>query len=266
MLTEGPQIKEPHTEFMSVNEVDIKPDVTSKPTPIYEMDDIIRVMMAIHQHLIEYFNPEGAFHQFLLRRDGHSSIGFEFGHRMSVYIQHVKIAPTDIKTMRDLYIDALVLMPETQGFSMLQYLRQTNRDLYEFLKLNMHILEMLHNEYLYERVQMQEQIQLERQKYQIQMAQAAILAEQFEIFSMKPELNHSAAPGDCFFTLEDYSSEPEAESSCCLAQAFNVICHKFSSLKIGRKESSDQEYDYTPIEDSFDSGMIRSQQRPPKKF
>tara|TARA_R110002110_G_scaffold400317_2_gene616719 strand:+ start:77552 stop:78382 length:831 start_codon:yes stop_codon:yes gene_type:complete len=271
MLAEGPQAQEEQAQKeQTKSEHPVEGNKTAEdepaPTPIYEMNDIIRVMMGMHKHLLEYFNPEGSFHQFLLRRDGDNSIGFVFAHRLSEYIPHVKIATTDIKTIRDLYIDALEQMPSSQGFSMLQYLRRTNRNLYGFLKLNMHILDMLYQEYRYDRQRRAYLNRLERQLYHERIAQESRLAEQTKLMAQAPELDDMAPPDDWLLTPEDFLSRPEDQPSCCFSQALNAICHVFSSLKIGCQNGADDEHGYVSLDEleasrDTDHGLMQREQK-----
>ncbi len=201
-----------------------------EPTPIYNMNAIIDLMLKMHPHLLEYFNPDGSFHQFLIRKYGHNSIGFEFAHDMEIYLPEIKNKSTDSRTIRDLYIDALELMPDTKGFSMAQYLKHSNKILYVFFEQNMHILDGLYTEFLVEKQQNKELRKL-----------VALLKEQRaqweqEAWALRKPKAQSVAPQE-----EDSLEETQGSSSCHLVKP---ICHQFSCLVLDAPSSQD-----TPTQD-----------------
>jgi len=225
MLKEGPQAQQ-------------QLEVTLKTTPIYSMDAIINVMLKMHHHLLEYFNPESSFFQFLIRKHGYCSIGFKFAHAMAIYLPDTKGHPTYTKTIRELYIDALERMPETNGFSMLQYLRHSNRKLYYFLKQHIYILDGLYLEYLDDKRQAKEQRRLETllRQEKVQLETNAHEKETLDIDRVSPQSKsimrrRYPPPDDFLFSPEEYFLEEKQENATnCFMVAFKALCHKFSTL------------------------------------
>lgn len=239
--------KEDPQDQKNQSQVEPKP----KATPIYSMDAIISLMLKMHPHLLEYFNPDGSFHQFLIRKYGPNSIGFKFAYAMNIYLPNTKNDPTYTCTIRDLYIDALERIPDTNGFSMLQYLRRSNRNLYGFFKQYMYILGGLYTMFLYDEQQNKELRRLEIQirQEEAQRAQEALVIKSTEVQSERIRLRKYSPPKDFLLYC---SEEAQEESSCYLVQAFKSICHKFASLNIRASENNTQ--NHVRFDDSNDYG------------
>lgn len=151
------------------------------------LHEMIDNMLIMHDVLINFWNPKHSFYQFLQKNMNYHIMAINFYFEMKSWIPTQPLGSGTTKAI--LFNEALELMPDTQGFSMFQYLNRQNKPLKIWLLDNFSLLVKIY--LIYDEAQKLEQRKKEHRKKK----------ELFYRFDPKPE------------PKQELKQEPEQENT-----------------------------------------------------